>query len=162
MLMESIIQHILHIGQRSALTKRADSSVLPWNLRKRGLLGNIHSTFTATENSEDGHLHAHLLISSALDWKGISQFAGNPLLNKYFGEFMDSIISTELSSQRVFDNPDKPVMDNPTKMWMCNDSTDLVANGPLTQTSLPIASSELTEIENTLSPDRSFPVTFSH
>ena len=30
-------------------------------------------------------------------------------------------------------------MDNPTKMWMCNDSTDLVANGPLTQTTLPIA-----------------------
>ena len=159
MLMESIIQHILHIGQRSALTKRADSSVLPWNLRKRGLLGNIHSTFTATENSEDGHLHAHLLISSAIDWKGISQFAGNPLLNKYFGEFMDSIISTELSSLRVFDNPDKPVMDNPTKMWMCNDSTDLVANGPLTQTTLPITSSVLTEIENTLLPDSCFPVT---
>jgi hypothetical protein len=136
--MESIIQHLLNIGQPSALTKRADNSVLPWKLRKRGLLGHIHSTYAATEHSEDGHLHLHMIISSALNWKGISKFAGNPVLNKQFGAFMDSTITTELSSQRIFDNDTKPIFPNPTDMWLRNDDSSSIAIGPTTQTSLPI------------------------
>ena len=134
--MESIIQHLLRIGQKFALTKRAESSVLPWKLRQRGLLGHIHATYTATEHSEDGHLHIHLLVNSVLNWRRISQFADNSELNKCFGQFIDSIISTELSSVRVFDHEPKPEFPNPTVTWRTVEES---ANDvPQTATTLPL------------------------
>ncbi len=141
--MENIIQHLLRIGQKFKSTKRADNSVLPWKFRQRGLLGHMHATYTATEHSEDGHLHIHLLVNSVLNWRGISQFADTPELNKCFGQFIDSTISTELSSVRVFDHEPKPEFPDTTVMWQTVEESAIDVSQTATTLPLPLFITQL-------------------
>ena len=64
------------------------------------------SYFVCHEVSKSGNLHAHAKIFHPFDYNWIYSIAANAEINKQTGEYLDSIISTEFSSRRIFDKPE--------------------------------------------------------
>ena len=131
---EAIINKMLKVPQESALTRKADNTIQPWTTRERGLFGCVNGVYTASETSAEGIVHTHSKVYIPMDWNFIDKVSLNVFLNKSLGEFMDSIISNELSSLRAFEREPKFTFQEPTKVWLSVEETLT----PETQTKLPI------------------------
>jgi hypothetical protein len=77
------------------------------------------SYFVCHEVSKSGNLHAHAKIFHPFDYNWIYSIAANAEINKQAGEYLDSIISTEFSSTRIFDKPEpeRPGFKDPNLVW---------------------------------------------
>ena len=77
------------------------------------------SYFVCHEVSKSGNLHAHAKIFHPFDYNWIYSIAANAEINKQAGEYLDSIISTEFSSKRIFDKPEpeRPGFKDPNLVW---------------------------------------------
>jgi hypothetical protein len=115
-LVNAIIKNIIGIPIDNAMNSRPLKPIAPVHDRPRGLLGQVSHFYAANETSAEGILHTHLKLYSTLPWDLLERIAENSRKNKQFGMYMDSNITNELSSERVFDIIPKPTFPDPTKL----------------------------------------------
>ena len=64
--------------------------------KQRGFLGHISSYFTAHETSQAGAQHSHSQIHGSMYWSLLKAIAANEDLNKIFGDYISSIVTTQI------------------------------------------------------------------
>ena len=99
----------------------------------RGVCGNLLGYYLCHEVTQKRNLHSHAKLWHGFDWNYIYQIANNVDLNKDIGEYLDSIISSELSSTRVFDLPvsERPKPEDPAPIWFSDNIPDAPNNHKL-------------------------------
>ena len=94
----------------------------PCGNRNRGCLGDVSALYNANETSVQGNLHSHTIIYTNVDWKLIETIVEYPSLNKKLGEYLDSIIASEMTHLRTHDLNPKPEFPDPTTVHLSKDS----------------------------------------
>ena len=134
---QSVFENVIKCPMPPNLSNKVTDTLKPFRQRVRGLCGSAMGLFNAVETSTDGNLHTHTKIYQPIGHECIEAFSQYPVKNKAFGQFIDSIISSELSHARAWDiNPPTPFQD-PTLI-----QTDTEKVPRPTRTSLPIGPTE--------------------
>ena len=113
--------------------------------RKRGIFGKLSAIYTCCETSTASDLHLHVKTYTPMSWKFLEQIAELPEMNNKFGAYVDSIISSELSHARSWDQTPWPIFPDPLPIYHTVDEVPMP-----TVTTLPIC--ELNDLGPLLPP----------